>query len=253
MKLTTPLFGLAAVLGFASAHMEMTSPAPLRSKSNPNTNNVDYDMVNPLSADGSNFPCKGYLNLLGTPAGTAVATWNAGSPLSFTIAGGASHNGGSCQASISLDSGRTFKVIKSFLGGCPTQGTSNWDFVLPADVPTTQNAIFAWTWFNRVGNREMYMNCAVVNIKGGGGGSPSVPFSQRPAMFVANVNNGCGTLEGSDVRFPNPGPDVSTIGNTFAAPVGNCGSTVSYPEQPEQPNPQLPTTTALVEPTPTTL
>ncbi|KAI7833922.1 hypothetical protein BX661DRAFT_169026 [Kickxella alabastrina] len=32
-------------------------------------------------------------------------------------------------------------------------------FTLPAGLPGTSNAIFAWTWVNAVGNREFYNNC----------------------------------------------------------------------------------------------
>ncbi|KAF4955415.1 hypothetical protein F66182_18376 [Fusarium sp. NRRL 66182] len=36
------------------------------------------------------------------------------------------------------------------------------------------------------------------------------PFSSRPPIFVANVNGpgGCTTIEGQEVNFPAPGPDV---------------------------------------------
>lgn len=56
----------------------MSYPWPLRSKYNPeNTyNDIDYDMTAPLSADGSNFPCKGYQN--GRPT-APVATYMTGS------------------------------------------------------------------------------------------------------------------------------------------------------------------------------
>ncbi|GKT51905.1 uncharacterized protein ColSpa_12086 [Colletotrichum spaethianum] len=220
---------LVLLASCASAHMAITYPPPLRSKENPNNGgDIDYSITSPLSASGSDFPCKGTLNLLGTPKAAPVATWQAGQVYNMTIAGGANHNGGSCQASLSFDNGKTFTVIHSYIGNCPVAGTSSLKFTLPADTPSAQDALFAWTWFNNVGNREFYMNCAVITITGGGaGGSTTTAFSSRPQIFKANIANGCSTLEGSDVMFPDPGPDVTTAGTKTAAPVGNCGAVVA--------------------------
>ncbi|OAQ99496.1 hypothetical protein LLEC1_08062, partial [Akanthomyces lecanii] len=197
---------LAAVLGMAAlaqAHMEMTNPPPLRSKKNKFSTNVDYDMKSPLSSKGTNFPCRGSIGLVGTDQGKAVADWAAGSKQSFTVEGGAFHSGGSCQASLSYDKGKTWTVIHSYLGSCPSgNGATSYDFTVPADAAAGE-AVFAWSWFNEVGNREMYMNCAVVNIQGGKSKKRrGVAMSSRPNMFVANVGNGCGTREGKDVEFP---------------------------------------------------
>ena len=72
------------------------------------------------------------------------------------------------------------------------------------------------------------MNCAPVTI-GGGGAKRAIKeraaaFSARPQIFVANVGNGCTTLESSAVTFPQPGADVKDNGGPQAAPVGSCGS-----------------------------
>ncbi|TDZ34661.1 hypothetical protein C8035_v002658 [Colletotrichum spinosum] len=212
-------------VGQASAHMAMTYPPPLRSKLNPfNGGDIDYSITSPMSASGSDFPCKGTLNLLGTSKASPVATWQAGQSYSMSIDGGANHNGGSCQAALSFDNGKTFTVIHSYIGNCPVAGASSLKFTLPADTPSSQNAIFAWTWFNNVGNREFYMNCAVITVTGSGGSqsSSSASFSSRPSIFMANINNGCSTIEGSDVMFPNPGPDVTSQSSKTAPPSGNC-------------------------------
>ncbi len=226
-----PSLSLPAVLGLVSltaAHMQMTNPAPFRSKHNPYTTDVDYNMNSPLDASGANFPCKGYQSLLNTPQGRSVATWQAGGSYSFSVEGSATHNGGSCQVSLSYDGGRTFRVVHSYVGGCPLKST--WPFQLPNDTPAGE-AIFAWSWFNNIGNREMYMNCAHVTIKARGAAaadegvsarSPSDPFSSRPNMMVANVGNGCSTVEGADVLFPKPGPDLDNISGKTSPPRGNC-------------------------------
>ncbi|KAF0328164.1 extracellular protein [Colletotrichum asianum] len=211
------------------AHMAMTYPPPLRSKENPfsTSANIDYSITSPLSASGSDFPCKGTLNLLGTAAAQSVATWQAGQQYNMTIAGGANHNGGSCQAALSYDKGQTFTVIHSYIGNCPPAGTSSFKFTVPADAPASSDALFAWTWFNNVGNREFYMNCAVVTVTGGSSGASSSAtssFSSRPKIFEANIGNGCSTAEGSDVAFPNPGPDVDNTSSKTAPPSGNCAA-----------------------------
>ncbi|PHH92877.1 hypothetical protein CDD83_4020 [Cordyceps sp. RAO-2017] len=226
--------GLVASL--SQAHMEMKSPPPLRSGYNHFTRDQDWDMTSPLSSNGHDFPCKGSLRLLGTPQGQAVADWVAGQAYSVTITGNAPHSGGSCQVSLSTDRGRSFKVVHSYIGNCPIRGDSSYRFTLPADTPAGE-ALVAWTWFNNVGNREMYMNCAVVNVKQGGAGNgrwnsgnrnsgasgaSSASFSSRPAMFEANIGNGCYTTEGYDVLFPNPGEEVDMRSRHTHPPVGRC-------------------------------
>ncbi|EJP65660.1 extracellular protein [Beauveria bassiana ARSEF 2860] len=235
---------LAAVLGmaaFAQAHMALTYPPPMRSPKNKHTTDIDYDLTSPLNADGSNFPCKGTLNLVGTPQGAAVDDWAAGSSQTLSIDGSAWHSGGSCQASLSYDKGKTWTVIHSWLGSCPTgPSASSYDFKVPSDAPAGE-AIFAWSWFNEVGNREMYMNCAVINIKGNKSKKRrGIPMSQRPAMFVANVGNGCGTTEGVDLELPDPGEDVTRKDSKFGPPVGNCATGNPAPGPAPGPAPEKP-------------
>ncbi|KAK1829283.1 hypothetical protein QBC39DRAFT_392677 [Podospora conica] len=223
----TVLATLLAAGNLAAAHMEMSYPPPFRSKFNPNAgSNIDYSMTAPLSGDGSNYPCKGYHKDLGTAAGAPTASFAPGSTYNMTIVGGAAHGGGSCQASLSYDGGATFTVIESIIGGCPLN--SNYDFTVPADAPTGQ-AIFAWTWQNTIGNREFYMNCAAVTVGGGSAKrdaivKPRASFSSRPGIFLANLGNGCTTVEMSSVKYPDPGPDVKDNGGAQAPPSGSCGA-----------------------------
>ena len=147
------LLALAALTGLTSAHMEMIDPPALLTKGNRNTGQPtteSYDMKGPLSADGANFPCKGTLKALGTSQGSSVATWQAGSRQTWTLEGSTTHGGGSCQASISTDQGRSFKVVHSYIGGCPLK--LSWDFKVPNDTPQGP-ALFAFSWNNRGGNR----------------------------------------------------------------------------------------------------
>jgi len=218
---------MAAVSAFAplvSSHVVMNMPLPF---------NGDQDNA-PLAADGSNYPCK----LTGTASGSAAqTTYVPGTAGSFTLKGSAVHGGGSCQISITYDNPPTknsvFKVVQSYEGSCPVNTAGN----LPANpnnmlpsIPVTLpvglkagEAVFAWTWFNRIGNREMYMNCAPITI-GGSGSSDSV-FNSLPDMFVANIavpQSQCTTKETFDILFPNPGQNVvKAQGDTNFTPA--CG------------------------------
>lgn len=197
-----------------SAHMQMSNPYPIRSPLNPDgdESKKDYSYTNPLSTSGSDYPCKGYAD----DDFKSVATYSAGGEYSMSLSGSATHGGGSCQLSLSYDTGKTFTVIKSIEGGCPL--TSNYTFTVPSDAPSG-DALFAWTWFNKIGNREMYMNCAQVTIDGGSSKRSHArdmkvaradSFSTRPPIFIANVDGpgGCTTTASEEVNFPEPGPDV---------------------------------------------
>ena len=221
---TAALSAILGLAGMGAAHMEISQPPPLRSKFNDFTTDVDYSMTNPLDKSGNDFPCKGFLNLLGTDQGQSVVTYQPGQSYQMTITGGTIHAGGSCQISLSHDKGSTWTVIHSYIGNCPAAtGDTNYDFTVPADTPGGE-AVFAWTWFNNLGNREMYMNCASVTIGGSATKAKRASFDDRPDMFVANVGNGCTTVETKDVDFPNPGPDVTRNSAGTAPPSGSCGS-----------------------------
>ncbi|KAF2669123.1 hypothetical protein BT63DRAFT_413587 [Microthyrium microscopicum] len=222
------LLGLSLLWG-THAHMEMSDPLPIRSSLDPSVPELlkDYNLKSPLTANGSNYPCHGYQN----ERPIAIKqTYKAGSQYSMSIAGTVNHGGGSCQLSLSYDNGATFKVIQSMIGGCPV--TTTYPFTIPSFAPTG-NALFAWTWFNEIGNREMYMNCAWVSIQG----SSSKRRSKRQSTFTsmaslpnivrANIDglNTCATTEGVDPHFANLGPDVLYgPGKTASDPVTNLGA-----------------------------
>ena len=81
--------------------------------------------------------------------------------------------GGSCQVSLTTDNPATknskWQVIHSIEGGCPArnQAGNAGESPDPIDPDTYKYSIptginpgkytLAWTWFNKVGNREMYM------------------------------------------------------------------------------------------------
>lgn len=194
---------LLASIPLISAHMEMSWPYPIKSKFDPvNTGaNVDYNMISPLSS--SDYPCKGYQN---QPQTRSVASYVAGEKYNMSITGGASHRGGSCQLSLSYDNGRSFKVIKSMIGGCPL--SNSYDFTIPTSAPSGDNVLLSWSWVNLVGNREFYQNCACVSVTGSSADASAI--NQLPDIFLANLGSksSCTTIEDQEVVYPNPGFDV---------------------------------------------
>lgn len=207
---------LLASMPSVLAHIDMQDPPPIKHKLNKFATSVDNDYTAPIKEI-----CKGYHKLSG-PDLTPVAKWEAGSQQKFTLGGSAVHGGGSCQASISEDGGATFKAIKTYIGDCPHAdgAAGTFDFTVPKETKAGP-VLFAWSWFNKVGNREMYMNCASIEITGGGSG-----LSSYPDMFIANIANGCTTADGKDVEIPNPGKDVVTSPKAATAPPvgGTCGT-----------------------------
>jgi len=197
----------------AMAHMTMKYPSPFYHPENPKLTSVpwpklvDYSYSTPLNADASNYPCKGYHHAKG-PYGQTVIDLAAGQSDKITISGGAFHSGGSCQISLSYDKGKTFRVIKSFIGSCPiSNGDTDYAYTVPSDAPSADKAILAWSWNNAEGNRELYMNCAAVSIKGSGSGS-ELNGDKYPEMYVGNLDGYCVAPERHEVVYPLPGDDV---------------------------------------------
>ncbi|KAH6463274.1 hypothetical protein HBI57_058090 [Parastagonospora nodorum] len=221
------LLGALSALPLTHAHMQMSNPSPFR---DPHANRPnepkDYNILNPLHADGSDFACKGYH--LNTPW-TTTATYEAGGTYKMQLTGSATHGGGSCQLSMSFDEGKEFRVIKSIEGGCPEK--KEYSFTVPPELAKggRKRGLFAWTWFNKIGNREMYMNCAPVEIVPKDNdkrddlsehveardvqktnAAAQASLSSYPPLFVANLKsvNDCVTKETQDVVFDTPGKSV---------------------------------------------
>ncbi|RAH51267.1 uncharacterized protein BO95DRAFT_492612 [Aspergillus brunneoviolaceus CBS 621.78] len=220
MLFTKPSVVAASVLSasMVQAHMIMNHPVPY-GKSTLNNS--------PLAADGSDFPCKQRDGVYDWPAADEMNYFETGVSQVLNFTGIAVHGGGSCQVSLTTDmqpsKDTVWQVIKSFEGGCPANVDGNLDgdastpdpyqfnFTIPADF-SAGNYTLAWTWFNRVGAREMYMNCAPITVLGSAAQKRSVAKrSSYPDLFVANIN-GCTTTEGVDIRFPNPGDVIEYDG-----------------------------------------
>ena len=205
MMLTTlsVLGSLLAMAPSATSHMIMAEPKPFGSPNN-----------SPLDPSGSDYPCKAT-----SSAGGPTNDFKVGENATLSFSGSAVHGGGSCQLAVTTDKNPTkeskFKVIHSIEGGCPgVGGPSTFSFQVPEELPNGE-AVFAWTWFNHIGNREMYMNCASISVSGGKDDTSA--FEGLPDMALANINVGsgatCKTAESSDYTFKDPGKYVQRVGS----------------------------------------
>ncbi|ORZ31624.1 hypothetical protein BCR44DRAFT_1392493, partial [Catenaria anguillulae PL171] len=178
--MTRSILSLLVALASATlvqAHMEMASPPPRRSQRNPFVKEADrdYNLNFPLEPHTEfKFPCRG------SPAGPSVSTLTPGTSYPVQLFGSAIHNGGHCQFSISYDGGKTFVALHTILNRCMLDGLS-FQVPLPATLPGGP-AVFAWTWINATGNRELYMNCADVTVNG-----PAKGTLKGPKIVVANI------------------------------------------------------------------
>ncbi|KAJ3376099.1 hypothetical protein GGF31_000166 [Allomyces arbusculus] len=159
------------------AHMQMMSPFPRLDPANPSVpeSQKDYNIVAPLGWNNLYpFPCRG------APVGSSVLTVQPGGTIQVQLGGGAAHNGGHCQFSISYN-GQDFVVLKTVLTDCMAAAGNSFSVPVPSTTPGGK-AIFSWSWVNASGNREFYQNCADITING-----PATGALSGPKMVVANV------------------------------------------------------------------
>lgn len=229
------------------AHIVMRQPIP-----------ANDPTTDPLLYTGGDFPCKasggsfdvsnGYENVIAIDA-----------DFDLTFQGSATHGGGSCQVSLasgwSGSSSTKFSVIHSIEGGCPafnpvdenlstdpvngpknTVGLSAYKVRIPAHPALGPGAYtLAWTWNNKIGNREQYMNCARVTLTGSSIRT-NMTLRELPDMFVANIGpgctvsdgctpDGCTTSIGGEVQYPAPGDSVEVYPQAkLVVPQGSaCG------------------------------
>lgn len=221
---------LTTLTPLVASHAMMTFPIPYASPQQGN---------GPIN--GASFPCHGGAgaNSLQPPS-SGYNVFPLGSKQTLRLIGTAVHGGGSCQISITYDNPPTpqskFKVIKSIEGGCIARNEAgnrpganavqvnpdSYEYSIPDDIPAG-NGTIAWTWFNKMGYREMYMACGPVQLTGEEKPGAKETFEKLPDILVANLDNGCGTPENRDILFPNPGQNVEKANgatDAFAAPTG---------------------------------
>ncbi|KAH6640236.1 hypothetical protein F5144DRAFT_482972 [Chaetomium tenue] len=242
---TTSVAALALLLGTAHGHMVMTTPTPFNLHGTAKLLQVD-----PLGKFP--FPCQGLFDTVET---TSIA---AGNLQTVKINGGAQHGGGSCQFSLTYENPppadkSKWKTIYTIIGGCPVSAAGNlpvtgtdadgraqslqcgndsgvecirqFDIPFPKELPNG-NATFAWTWFNKIGNREVYMNCAPVSITGGADNQQF--FDELPPIFLANVPGECTTGQGV-FNIPNPGRFGRVLEQPLPGNEGSCPKVADVP------------------------
>jgi hypothetical protein len=225
---TTARLLLFAQLPFlVDCHLKLNNPVPY-SKST-----LQLDPLKNVApgSEQSDFPCQS--KRIGGADPWIVDQENelvAGQPQTMTFDGSASHGGGSCQLSVTLDrqptADSTFKTIASWIGGCPIDdtdgGTHPWNYTIPSEVPNGK-ATLAWSWVSKLsGQPEFYMNCAPITISGGA--ENTTEFDQLEDMFRVNLpSSECGSQLSSNLEIPNPGRYVTTVDTRLLAPPTGSG------------------------------
>ncbi|KAH7121896.1 hypothetical protein B0J13DRAFT_532024 [Dactylonectria estremocensis] len=231
-----------AFVAQAASHVVMIEPHPY------NLDTPPLAQVWPLTADLWPWPCQGMHDI------EEVTTVTAGSTQTVRFWGSAVHGGGSCQFSIAYgdippDDISEWHTIYTIIGGCPAKAVGNVpttetdmhgrengpqcgndsgtectrQFIIPIPKQMKNGpAIFAWTWFNKIGNREMYMTCAPVKVVGGTGDEAFI--DSLPPIFRANIPGECTSGDGI-IGFPDPGDfgvinDGITPGSNGACELG---------------------------------
>ena len=253
---------IATSIATTQAHMILSSPVPYGLSTLTNS---------PIDVAANDFPCKQRPGVYDAAGVNNVMPQGSTQTLSFI--GSAVHGGGSCQISLTSDlnpnMNSDFRVIHSIEGGCPARNMNNqnyenytagvpfhdpntYTYTMPSDVPAGKYTL-AWTWFNKVGNREMYMNCAPVTVTGKSSKRSEISnekfegldkratanppaLKNLPQMFVANINIGpCKTPDSTEIKFPDPGQSVERNGDASKLTAPNCGASGGAPQSPAAP------------------
>ncbi|KAJ1731102.1 hypothetical protein LPJ72_004123 [Coemansia sp. Benny D160-2] len=246
-----------ALAAFVSAHMTMTDPCP-RASANcvkpagtaPTSGIWNTGIIkSPIDPATPDF-CKTQMKW-SQPA----ATWTAGQSVTVQfLQNPAAHSGGHAQFSLSYDGGKTFvvvyQVLKYFFFKGPAKGNNNpevlsYTFTLPKDLPSSDSAVFSWSWVNASGNREFYQNCADVVIKGTG----SKSYTGKK-MVIANIN-GYPTIPEMTEDY-NIGVDLYNKADSVTVTGSGSSSSSSGNNAPKDNPDNIPSSTAAAPaPTPT--
>lgn len=231
----------------AHGHMIMANPVP-----------YGYQTIDNSPLTSSNYPCK----VTSDPATFYSQegidnTYAAGSVQTLSFKGSAVHGGGSCQLAITSDmqpsADTDWRVILSIESGCPSTdgssvGTYNW--TVPEDLAAGQYS-FAWTWISKLaGQPEYYMNCAPITVTSSSSSKRSGELVTRaddyPELFVANLDsvNSCKTSPGTDVVYPDPGPNVEKLLTGATPSFASVSQDGCVPMSQSQGSSSLPTATA---------
>lgn len=210
------------------AHVFMNDPPSRRnkySKEYTEQGNVDYNIMAPLYHDGSTFPfpCKGF------PKGPSTKTIN-GNTVNIKLEGTAVHGGGHCQFGVTYDDS-TFVVLKTVTDNCLISGM-DYNFDLPSNIPSGDITVF-WTWVNRIGNREYYMECADITVNNPNGNTSPVEIKGKELLVVNILGN---TIIPENLPVGNDGIDLlnarKDISIVSGSSSGNSGSSPVVTQSP---------------------
>ncbi|XTI90768.1 lytic polysaccharide monooxygenase [Cenococcum geophilum] len=123
----------------------------------------------------------------------------------------------------------------NIIGGCPSNITGNlianingngaavFQYTLPKGMLNNQYTL-GWTWFNKVGNREIYINCTLITVTSGG--NDNLVIEKLLNIFVANIPFKTYNIpENFNYQFPNPA-DISTSLSRNCASITKIGARV---------------------------
>lgn len=244
-----------------SAHMLMNLPTPF---------SPDQVMTWPVEAPGGRFPypCQGWTDVAHRTVVEAGSTTLVNFTGSAPHGGGSCQFGINYQGLPAYTAEpNDWRTIYTIIGGCPAEIKSTpgnleedpyfrgygarqipdavhcgddkgvdcirqFEIPIPKDLPNG-DATFAWTWYNRITQNELYMLCAPITVTGGvedkAAGEKFV--DELPVMFLANIPGftNCTTSRMGDqgvFNIPNPGrygvqliePDPNAAGDCPVAP-----------------------------------
>ncbi|KAJ1860521.1 hypothetical protein LPJ78_005796, partial [Coemansia sp. RSA 989] len=199
---------ISATLGAAYDDISVKWPCPRYSPNGvdcpqvPQGHSLDADIGSPIGIADTyqSLPlCKH-----STPWSSNSAVLDVSKPQTITF--NADENmkgGGHCEFSVSYDGGDTFVVVHQVLDTCFLDPSNNslvtsYTMDLPANLPSSKHAIFAWSYANSNNERVFYMNCADVEIVGSsdttftGKEMTIVNYDTYPRLPLASGNNAAG-------------------------------------------------------------
>jgi hypothetical protein len=208
---------LSALVCFTEAHIFFRFPASRRSMYSTFYNQigmVDYNLASPLNTPGYSFPCKGYSP--GPPTATII-----GRTVRIQLEGSVHHSGGHCQFGVSFDNTK-FVVLKTVMDNCVVSGLS-YELTLPYGFPSG-NTILFWTWINKIGNREYYMECADIHITNNN--EPVLQHVTGKELLIANLD-GYPTIPEFPVAGMYNGEDLFNVRKIISISRGPTSSTTT--------------------------
>ncbi|TKA39409.1 hypothetical protein B0A54_10428 [Friedmanniomyces endolithicus] len=230
--IATLALAFATFSDLADAHIKLASPVPYGKATLDTSPLKDAKPGSP----GSDFPCKQRSGVYDLTERTQIVA-GADNPLTFD--GSATHGGGSGFLAVTTDEhpdvNSQWKTFMVFDSGMPVKGdsesgsgTSSYTYALPKGM-LNGNLTLGWYWYNRIGNRELYSNCAPLEITGGS--EDRGVFDALPNAYLINLpTSECSSQEMGDTEIPNPSNAVVVKGggtSMLAATGPSCAASAA--------------------------